>query len=156
MFGAIRRDSGELRVTGSVVAAPSPAAMLQHGVAFCPEDRKSEGIVPELSVRENIALALQSRRGWFRRLSRREQDRLAREMIATLAIATPDAEKPVGQLSGGNQQKTILARALAAGPRVLILDEPTRGIDVGAHAEIIDLIRQPARRVWRFSSSPPK
>jgi len=111
-------------------------------MTFCPEDRKSEGILSELTIRENIVLALQSRRGWLRPLSRREQDRLADEMIEALAIATSDAEKPVGQLSGGNQQKVILARSLVAGPRVLILDEPTRGIDVGAHAEIVNLIRK--------------
>ena len=142
MFGAIRRDKGELRVAGRVVANPTPQKMLKLGVTFCPEDRKSEGVFAELSVRENIALALQCRRGWRRPLSRREQDALATEMIEALAIATPDAEKPVGQLSGGNQQKVILARSLAAGPGVLILDEPTRGIDVGAHAEIIRLIRR--------------
>jgi len=78
-------------------------------------------------------------------LSRAEQQRLAEEMIAALGIATPDADKPVGQLSGGNQQKTVLARALVANPRVLILDEPTRGIDVGAHAEIVALIRRLTR-----------
>jgi simple sugar transport system ATP-binding protein len=93
-------------------------------------------------VRENIVMALQSKRGWLRLLSHSEQDKLASEMIATLAISTPDAEKPVGQLSGGNQQKVLLARSLVSGPRVLILDEPTRGIDVGAHAEIVMLIRK--------------
>jgi monosaccharide-transporting ATPase len=142
MFGALRPDSGEIRIAGRAVSAPSPGRSLRLGVTFCPEDRKSEGIFAELSVRENIVLALQARRGWLRRLSRREQDRLARDMIKTLAIATPDAEKPVGQLSGGNQQKAILARSLVSGPRVLILDEPTRGIDVGAHAEIVTLIRR--------------
>ena len=77
-----------------------------------------------------------------RRLSHEEQETLAQAMIKALAIATPDAEKPVGQLSGGNQQKVVLARALASEPRILILDEPTRGIDVGAHVEIIALIRK--------------
>jgi monosaccharide-transporting ATPase len=110
-------------------------------MAFCPEDRKAEGIFAELSVRENIVLALQSKRGWLRRLAQKEQDALAAEMIGTLGIATSDADKPVGQLSGGNQQKVVLARSLVSGPRILILDEPTRGIDVGAHAEIIMLIR---------------
>ncbi len=141
LFGAIRPDSGVLRVAGKTVSAPSPGRSLHLGVTFCPEDRKSEGIVGELCVRENIVLALQARRGWLRPLSRREQERLADEMIAALAIATPNAEKPVGQLSGGNQQKVLLARSLVADPRVVILDEPTRGIDVGAHAEIVTLIR---------------
>ena len=110
-------------------------------MAFCPEDRKAEGIFGELSVRENIVLALQTKQGWLRRLSRAEQERLAQEMIDALAIATSDAEKPVGELSGGNQQKVVLARSLVSGPRILILDEPTRGIDVGAHAEVVALIR---------------
>jgi simple sugar transport system ATP-binding protein len=111
-------------------------------VGFCPEDRKAEGLFGELSVRENIVLGLQTKRGYLRRLSRAEQDRLAQEMIAALAIATSDAEKPVGQLSGGNQQKVVLARSLVSAPRILILDEPTRGIDVGAHAEVVTLIRK--------------
>jgi galactofuranose transport system ATP-binding protein len=142
LFGAIRPDSGHLRIAGKPVVAPSPSKSLHLGMSFCPEDRKSEGIFAELSIRENIILALQSRRGWLRLLSRREQDRLADEMIEALAIATSDAEKPVGQLSGGNQQKVILARSLVSDPRILILDEPTRGIDVGAHAEIVTLIRK--------------
>ena len=111
-------------------------------MAFCPEDRKAEGIFSELTVRENIILGLQTKRGWLSRLSFAEQERLAREMIDALGIATPDADKPVGQLSGGNQQKVVLARSLVSGPSILILDEPTRGIDVGAHAEIVSLIRK--------------
>ncbi|MDR3495474.1 MAG: sugar ABC transporter ATP-binding protein [Ancalomicrobiaceae bacterium] len=146
VFGAIRHDSGEIRIDGHHIASPTPKHSLNAGVTFCPEDRKSEGIVAELSVRENIILALQSRRGWLRLLPRREQDRLTSEMIAALNIATPDADKPVGQLSGGNQQKVLLARSLVSNPRLLILDEPTRGIDVGAHAEIVTLIRELAAK----------
>ena len=86
-------------------------------------------------------MGLQTKQGWLRRLSRAEQERLAREMIKAMAIATSDVEKPVGELSGGNQQKVVLARSLVSGPRILILDEPTRGIDVGAHAEVVTLIR---------------
>ncbi len=141
IFGALRADSGSLKIAGEKIN-PSPRASLARGIAFCPEDRKAEGIFAELSIRENIAIALQSKRGWLKALSRAEQDRLASEMIEALGIATPDAEKPVGQLSGGNQQKAVLARALVSDPRVLILDEPTRGIDVGAHAEIVALIRR--------------
>jgi simple sugar transport system ATP-binding protein len=135
-------DHGEIRVAGRIVASPSPAKSWRLGVTFCPEDRKSEGLCAELSVRENILLALQMRRGWLNLLPRREQDLLVQGMIDRLAIATPDAEKPVGQLSGGNQQKVVLARSLVSSPRVLILDEPTRGIDVGAHAEVVTLIRE--------------
>jgi galactofuranose transport system ATP-binding protein len=141
IFGAIRPDSGRLEIGGAPATRHSPRQSLLKGMAFCPEDRKAEGIFAELSVRENIVLALQSKRGWLRRLPQKEQDSLAAEMIRTLGIATSDADKPVGQLSGGNQQKVVLARSLVSGPRILILDEPTRGIDVGAHAEIIMLIR---------------
>jgi galactofuranose transport system ATP-binding protein len=140
-FGAIRPDSGRLNVGGVRMTTHSPGQSLRHGMAFCPEDRKAEGIFAELTVRENIVLGLQTKRGWLRRLPRGEQERLAEEMIKALAIATPDADKPVGQLSGGNQQKVILARSLVSGPSILILDEPTRGIDVGAHAEVVTLIR---------------
>ncbi len=93
-------------------------------------------------MRENIVLALQARRGFMQPLSRREQDEIARRFIRLLDIRPPDPERPIGLLSGGNQQKALLARWLATAPRLLILDEPTRGIDVGAHAEIIRLIRQ--------------
>jgi len=141
IFGAMRPDTGRLEVAGARIVAPSPRRSLGHGMAFCPEDRKAEGIFGELSVRENIVLGLQTKQGWLRRLSRAEQERLAREMIKAMAIATSDAEKPVAELSGGNQQKVVLARSLVSGPRILILDEPTRGIDVGAHAEVVTLIR---------------
>jgi monosaccharide-transporting ATPase len=142
IFGAIRPDSGQLNVDGVPFTHPSPRHSLHNGIGFCPEDRKAEGLIGELTVRENIMLALQAKRGWLRRLSYEEQERLAQEMIKALAIATPDADKPVGQLSGGNQQKVVLARWLVSEPRILILDEPTRGIDVGAHAEVVALIRR--------------
>ena len=142
VFGAIKPDSGHLTVAGVQVTSASPSHSLHLGVAFCPEDRKAEGLFGELTVRENIILGLQTKRGWLSRLSHDQQEALAQEMIKALAIATPDADKPVGQLSGGNQQKVVLARALIAEPRILILDEPTRGIDVGAHAEIVALIRR--------------
>ncbi len=142
IFGALRADSGRLIVGGDSVASNSPGKSLRLGIAFCPEDRKAEGIFAELSVRENIVVGFQTKRGWLRRLSRREQEVLAEEMIRALAIATPDTDKPAGQLSGGNQQKVVLARALTSQPRILILDEPTRGIDVGAHAEVVALIRR--------------
>jgi galactofuranose transport system ATP-binding protein len=142
LFGALRPDTGRVMISGEQVAIRSPRQSILHGIGFCPEDRKAEGLFAELSVRENIVLALQTKRGWLRQLSREEQNRLAEEMIRTLGIITPDPEKQVGQLSGGNQQKVILARSLVSNPRLLILDEPTRGIDVGAHAEILALIRR--------------
>ena len=145
LFGAMKADTGEIRIRNERLSGASPRRSLRSGVAFCPEDRKAEGLVSELSVRENIMLSIQAKRGWLNRIPRRQQDELASEMIKALGIATPDAEKPVGQLSGGNQQKVVLARALASRPAVLLLDEPTRGIDVGAHAEIIKLIRRLCR-----------
>src|SRR5208283_1559425 len=142
VFGAVRPDAGQVRFEGKPIAIRSPRQAVRMDIGFCPEDRKAEGLISELTVRENIVLALQAKRGWLGRLSHDEQERVAQQMIKTLGIATPDADKPVGQLSGGNQQKVILARWLASKSRILILDEPTRGIDVGAHAEIVALIRR--------------
>ncbi|GAA4184358.1 galactofuranose ABC transporter, ATP-binding protein YtfR [Shinella granuli] len=140
LFGAERADSGTAQADGRALDLSSPRAAIREKFGFCPEDRKVDGIVGDLSVRENIALALQARRGWARPISRGEQDQLADRYIKALDIRTSDREKPIRLLSGGNQQKAILARWLATNPDFLILDEPTRGIDVGAHAEIIRLI----------------
>ncbi|SDX07767.1 sugar ABC transporter ATP-binding protein [Roseicitreum antarcticum] len=140
MFGAAPTDSGTVTDSDGPVDLRNPRAAIAAGFAFAPEDRKTDGIIADLSVRENIILALQARRGWARPIPQAEQVRMADDYIARLDIRTPDAEKPVGLLSGGNQQKVILARWLATNPRFLILDEPTRGIDVGAHAEILRLI----------------
>jgi len=140
LFGVDKPDSGTLTFGGKVVRRFSPADSIARGVALCPEDRKAEGIVGDLSVRENIILAMQASRGWFKRLGTREQYEIADKYIALLSIATPHADQPVKNLSGGNQQKVILARWLAANPRLLILDEPTRGIDVGTKADIQKLV----------------
>jgi simple sugar transport system ATP-binding protein len=113
----------------------SPLDSIARGVALCPEDRKAEGIVDDLTVRENIVLAVQAGRGWTRSLTLAQQYEIADRYIDLLKIATPSADQPVRNLSGGNQQKVILARWLATNPSVLIMDEPTRGIDVGAKAE---------------------
>ena len=142
VFGVERADTGTVHVAGEKVRVGSPRDAVGLGFGYCPEERKTEGIIAELSVRENIVLALQARRGWMKPLSRREQDEIARHFIKLLDIRPADPERPIGLLSGGNQQKALLARWLATKPRLLILDEPTRGIDVGAHAEIIRLIRQ--------------
>ena len=140
VFGIERADSGTISVAGTPVNMSSPRKAIALGFAFCPEDRKTDGIISDLSVRENIIFALQAQRGWMRPLSRSEQEALADRYIAALDIRTSDREKPIKFLSGGNQQKVLLARWLATNPRFLVLDEPTRGIDVGAHAEIIRLI----------------
>jgi len=142
VFGVDKKSSGKLKFAGSERSFRQPAEAIAAGLALCPEDRKSSGIVGPLSIRENIALALQARRGWWRPMSRAEQQQLADKFIAELQIATPDAEKPIEQLSGGNQQKVILARWLATEPQLLLLDEPTRGVDIGAHAEILKLIKK--------------
>ncbi|TKT74431.1 galactofuranose ABC transporter, ATP-binding protein YtfR [Aquamicrobium sp. LC103] len=142
LFGVTPHDSGKVEEKGATLPLGSPRDAIAGGFGFCPEDRKGDGIVGDLSVRENIVLALQARRGWTKPLPARAQAAMAEEFIRRLDIRTPDAEKPVGLLSGGNQQKVLLARWLATHPRFLILDEPTRGIDVGAHAEIIRLIEE--------------
>ena len=125
---------------GEALKQLSPLESLKHGVALCPEDRKAEGIVGELTIRENIILALQARYGWFKFISARKQYEIAQEYIDLLGIRTPSPDQLVKNLSGGNQQKVILARWLVTQPHILILDEPTRGIDVGAKAEIQKLV----------------
>ena len=136
LFGAVKPSKGVIKVKGQIRAIKTPRQAIQNGFAFCPEDRKRDGIIGDLSVRENIALAVQGRRGILKRMSLKEQRELAEKYIRLLSIATPDMDKKVGELSGGNQQKVILARWMATNPDLLILDEPTRGIDVGAKAEI--------------------
>ncbi|MBL8762865.1 MAG: sugar ABC transporter ATP-binding protein [Phycisphaerae bacterium] len=140
LFGADRPDTGRVFTHGRPVAPGSVPAAIEAGMAMTPEDRRAQGLMLDLSVRDNILLALHARRGLTRPLRPRERDRLVRHYIDSLRIRTPDAETPVGSLSGGNQQKVLLARWLALQPTVLILDEPTRGIDVGARAEIESLI----------------
>jgi galactofuranose transport system ATP-binding protein len=140
IFGIDTPDTGSLLINGQKIVHFSPLQSLKHGVALCPEDRKAEGIVGDLTIRENIILALQARYGWIRFLSAQKQSEIALKYIQLLGIATPSPEQLVKNLSGGNQQKVILARWLATDPHVLILDEPTRGIDVGAKAEIQKLV----------------
>ncbi|MGP9800121.1 sugar ABC transporter ATP-binding protein [Rheinheimera sp. NSM] len=141
VYGVDVLSQGEIQFAGKPLRLRQPADAIKAGIALCPEERKTEGIIGPLSIRENIMLALQARRGWWRYLAPKKQQQLAALYIDKLQIATPDAEKPIEQLSGGNQQKVILARWLAIDPQLLILDEPTRGIDIGAHAEILLLIK---------------
>ncbi len=140
LFGIDKPQTGEMLVEGRKVVFHSPRQAIREGFAFTPENRKVEGIVPHLSVRENIILALQARQGTTNTLSRKRQEEIAEEFIKVLGIRTPGPEQAVINLSGGNQQKVLLARWLATHPRFLILDEPTRGIDVGAKAEIEKLM----------------
>jgi len=141
MFGAERADTGSMLIDGRSAKLASPRDAVRHGIAYCPEDRKKEGIVAALSIRENIVLALQARRGWWRMLSYARQKEMADRYIVQLGIKARDAEQPIGLLSGGNQQKVLLARWLATEPKLLIMDEPTRGIDVAAKFEIMDRVR---------------
>lgn len=140
IFGLDNPDSGSLTFNGKTVNDFSPRSSIERGIALCPEDRKDEGIVGELTIRENIILAMQANLGWIKYLNKQEQYKIADKYIKLLNIATPSADQPIKNLSGGNQQKVILARWLATNPQLLILDEPTRGIDVGAKAEIQKLI----------------
>jgi monosaccharide-transporting ATPase len=140
LFGLAPADQGELRVKGQPQRVTSPSAAVGLGLALCPEDRKTDGIVAELSLRENIVLALQARQGLWRFIPMAAQREMARRFVAALGIKAADIDTPIGQLSGGNQQKALLARWLATKPELLILDEPTRGIDVAAKQEIMDEI----------------
>lgn len=146
LFGLDRAEHGELRVRGRGERFRHPGDAVARGLALCPEERKTEGIVAELSVRENIVLALQARMGWRRSLSRGKQDELAARFVEALGIKTAGIETPVGALSGGNQQKVVLARWLATEPTLLILDEPTRGIDIAAKQDIMGEVVRRARR----------
>ncbi|WP_310564448.1 sugar ABC transporter ATP-binding protein [Hydrogenophaga sp.] len=140
LFGLDSPDAGVLRIDGEATRFANPVDAIARGLAMCPEERKTEGIFADLSVRENIAIALQAMRGLRHPLPLAEQREMAERYIALLGIRTPGPETPVGLLSGGNQQKVVIARWLATAPRLLILDEPTRGIDVAAKQEIMDQI----------------
>jgi simple sugar transport system ATP-binding protein len=140
LFGIDQPDTGSITMDGQQITDYSPIKSISRGIALCPEDRKEAGVVGELTVRENIILAMQASLGWVKRLSSQEQYEIAEKYIELLNIATPSADQPLKNLSGGNQQKVILARWLATNPKLLIMDEPTRGIDVGTKAEIQKLV----------------
>ncbi|MBQ1074926.1 sugar ABC transporter ATP-binding protein [Micromonospora sp. C31] len=140
LFGADRADHGQIRVDGGKAPLRNPVQAIDRGIGFCSENRRAEGIVPDLSVRENMMLAMQAARGWLRPIPRRRQDELVDRYVQALSIRPANPDLPVRNLSGGNQQKVLLARWLITEPRLLILDEPTRGIDVGAKAEIQKLV----------------
>ena len=140
LFGIDKPDHGSIQMDGVPIKNYSPNGSLERGIALCPEDRKAEGIFGELTVRENIIVALQARLGVFKYLNLKKQYEIADKYISLLNISTPSPDQLVKNLSGGNQQKVILARWLATHPKVLILDEPTRGIDVGTKAEIQKLV----------------
>lgn len=140
IYGADKADKGELLVNGKKILIGAPIDAMLAGMGYLPENRKEEGIIADLSVRENIIIALQAKRGMFKLLSRKEQEEYTDKYIEVLQIKTANREVPIKQLSGGNQQKVILGRWLLTNPEFLILDEPTRGIDVGTKTEIQKLV----------------
>ena len=142
IFGADRVSGGSIQMDGKRVKIATPKQAMKHGIGYLPEDRKDDGIIADLSVRENIILALQVMKGFFRPMSQKEQEAFADEYIKALEIKTASSDTPIKSLSGGNQQKVILARWLLTHPQYLILDEPTRGIDVGTKTEIQRLVRK--------------
>jgi len=136
IFAADRVTSGSVKMNDKEVKIQKPKDAMKNGIGYLPEDRKGDGIIQDLSVRENIILALQVLNGFFKPFSRAESEKFADEFIELLNIKTASKETPIKSLSGGNQQKVILARWLLTNPQYLILDEPTRGIDVGTKVEI--------------------
>lgn len=142
IYGADKPDAGELTVKGKKLKVNAPIDAMMNGMAYLPENRKEEGIIADLSVRENLIIALQAKKGMFKLLSRKEQEEFTDQYIKMLQIKTADRETPIKQLSGGNQQKVILGRWLLTHPDFLILDEPTRGIDIGTKTEIQKLVLQ--------------
>jgi simple sugar transport system ATP-binding protein len=140
LFGADHADSGRVLLDGKPVKLRSPRQAIAHGIAFSSEDRKAEGLVADLTVRDNLILAMQAARGWVRQVPRRTADELVEKYVNALDIRPANPDAIVSTLSGGNQQKVLLARWLVTQPRLLILDEPTRGIDVGAKAQIQKMV----------------
>ncbi len=145
IFGADRITGGRVRVQGRPARILKPIDAMKHKIGYLSEDRKADGILGELSVRDNIVLALQVLNGFFKPFSKAEADAFAGEYIKLLGIKTASADTPIKSLSGGNQQKVILARWLLTHPEYLILDEPTRGIDIGTKVEIQKLVRRLAK-----------
>lgn len=140
IFAADKVTGGEVKMKGKRVRINTPLHAIQHGIGYLPEDRKDDGIISDLSVRDNIILTLQVVKGFFKPLSNKQAQEFAEEYIEKLNIKTPTPDTPIKSLSGGNQQKVILARWLLTHPDYLILDEPTRGIDVGTKVEIQKLV----------------
>jgi simple sugar transport system ATP-binding protein len=146
LFGADKADAGAIEVQGRARSFATPRDAIGAGIGFCSEDRKHEGAILALSVRENLILALQARIGLLRAIPLRRQQALALDYVKWLGIKTASIETPIGSLSGGNQQKVLLARWLATDPALMILDEPTRGIDVRAKEEIMGYVKSLCRK----------
>jgi rhamnose transport system ATP-binding protein len=159
LFGLDPADRGQILLRGKPVAIQSPADAVELGLAYVPEDRRQHGVILEMPIAANTSLAILSRITTLRGLDFRRERSLAAEMVKRLAIKTPSIDVAAGTLSGGNQQKVAVARWLATEPSVLILDEPTQGIDVGAKAEIHRLMVELAGRgmaILMISSELPE
>ncbi|MET0423218.1 MAG: sugar ABC transporter ATP-binding protein [Actinoplanes sp.] len=146
VFGALPLDSGTIEVDGRPLTHQTPASRIRQGIAMLPEDRKAEGIIPDMSIRDNIGLAALPQLTRAGLVSRKKVDEIVRTFMTRLRIKAAGPQQKVSELSGGNQQKVLLARLLCLNPRVLLLDEPTRGIDVGAKAEVQALIAELAEK----------
>ena len=146
LFGEDTDYRGTIVIDKRKIRFKMPSDAIRQGMALCPEDRRTEGIIPNLSVRENISIVLLPKLTRMGIISRKAQEKVAAEFINRLGIKTPDMEQKVRNLSGGNQQKVLLARWLCTSPRLVIMDEPTRGIDVGAKAEIEKIVRDLAKQ----------
>jgi len=146
VFGADKRKEGALFIDNNQVKIMLPEDAIKHGIALCPEDRKDQGIFARSSIKNNISVGILKRlvKGLF--IDKKAETEVAEKGVKDLNVRTPSIEKPIGELSGGNQQKVILARWLESNPRLLILDEPTKGIDVGAKSEIYQIICDMAKR----------
>ena len=145
IYGADRVTSGKVKVNGKSVKISKPRDAMKNGISYLSEDRKHDGIIGDLSVRDNIIFALQVMKGFFKPFSKAQAQKFAEEYIKLLEIKTASADTPIKSLSGGNQQKVLLARALLSNPQYLILDEPTRGIDIGTKTEIQELVLKLAK-----------
>lgn len=146
LFGADKPSTGTINLAGKSYSRMTPKRAVNAKIGFSPEDRRTEGIVPDMSVRDNIALAIHKKISPFGFVSRKKQAQIAEKYVKALGIVCSSIEQPIKNLSGGNQQKVILARWLASEPNLLILDEPTRGIDVGAKSEIEALVESLSKK----------
>jgi rhamnose transport system ATP-binding protein len=142
IFGITPPTAGRVLVDGKEIRPDSPRHMLEHGVAYLPEDRDGEGLIPRLSIMRNLVLSIMARLARFGIVNRRREREISRQSVAALSIKAESVDQPVATLSGGNRQKVVLGKWLAMNPSVLILDEPTHGIDVGTKAHVHALVRQ--------------
>lgn len=140
LFGADSCREGNIKVKGKDVKIKNPRQAIKNKIGFCSEDRKVEGIIPNMSIRDNMTFACLNRISHYGFISKKKQQKIVDKYVEALRIKISDIDQPISSLSGGNQQKVLLARWLCANPEILILDEPTRGIDVGAKKEILDMV----------------